>query len=132
MPYYDLLIGFDATAFPSYYEPWGYTPLESVAFGVPTVTTSLSGFGQWVGATTENSFDDCGVCVIPRGDSDYDRVVASMAEALASLVASDAARRQRIARAARATADACGWAHFIEYYREAYAKASANNKKSNK
>ena len=49
--YYDLLIGMDATVFPSYYEPWGYTPLESVAFGVPTVTTTLSGFGQWAMAT---------------------------------------------------------------------------------
>lgn len=45
--YYDLLIGMDATVFPSYYEPWGYTPLESVAFHIPTVTTSLAGFGAW-------------------------------------------------------------------------------------
>jgi phosphorylase/glycogen(starch) synthase len=48
MPYYSLLSGFDLTAFPSYYEPWGYTPLESIAVGVPTVTTSLAGFGQWM------------------------------------------------------------------------------------
>ena len=46
--YYDLLIGLDLTVFPSYYEPWGYTPLESLAFAVPTVTTSLAGFGVWV------------------------------------------------------------------------------------
>ncbi len=46
--YYDTLIGFDLTVFPSYYEPWGYTPFESAAFHVPTVTTSLAGFGQWV------------------------------------------------------------------------------------
>ena len=48
MTYYDVLAETDATAFPSYYEPWGYTPLESVAIGMPTVTTSLSGFGQWI------------------------------------------------------------------------------------
>lgn len=46
--YYDTLIGFDFTVFPSYYEPWGYTPMESVAFRVPTITTTLAGFGQWV------------------------------------------------------------------------------------
>ena len=45
--YYDFLIGFDLTVFPSYYEPWGYTPLESIAFHVPTITTSLAGFGLW-------------------------------------------------------------------------------------
>ena len=45
--YYDLLIGNDLSVYPSYYEPWGYTPLESVAFHVPCITTSLSGFGMW-------------------------------------------------------------------------------------
>ena len=48
LEYYDFLIGFDLSIFPSYYEPWGYTPLESVAFGIPTITTSLAGFGAWV------------------------------------------------------------------------------------
>ena len=46
--YYDLLPALDLTMFPSYYEPWGYTPLESVAFGVPTITDDKAGFGQWV------------------------------------------------------------------------------------
>ncbi len=64
MPYYDLLIGMDATVFPSYYEPWGYTPLESVAFGVPTVTTSLSGFGQWVLSHRGVTLADTGVAVV--------------------------------------------------------------------
>ena len=48
MKYYDLLIGLDLTLFPSYYEPWGYTPLESLVFRVPTLTTSLAGVGKWV------------------------------------------------------------------------------------
>ena len=42
MTYYDLLVGFDLSAFPSYYEPWGYTPLESIAFHIPTMTTNLN------------------------------------------------------------------------------------------
>ena len=42
--YYDFLTAFDLTVFASYYEPWGYTPLESIAFGIPTITTSLGGF----------------------------------------------------------------------------------------
>ena len=42
--YYELLAGMDVTVFASYYEPWGYTPLESVAFSVPTITTTLAGF----------------------------------------------------------------------------------------
>ena len=48
LSYYDFLIGFDLSVFPSYYEPWGYTPMESIAFKIPTITTSIAGFGDWV------------------------------------------------------------------------------------
>ena len=85
LAYYDMLGGMDATAFPSYYEPWGYTPLESVAFGVPTVTTSLSGFGQWVLSDCQNGFENSGVEVITRGDSNYHEVVGSLAASLRRL-----------------------------------------------
>ena len=66
MPYFDLLIGFDLSVFPSYYEPWGYTPLESLMFSIPTVTTSLSGFGLWVRTYFENPGN--GISVIERTD----------------------------------------------------------------
>ena len=42
LSYYDLLVGMDLTIYPSYYEPWGYTPLESIRYGVPTITTTLA------------------------------------------------------------------------------------------
>lgn len=48
MTYYEVLSGCDLGVFPSYYEPWGYTPMESAAHAVPTVTTELAGFGRWV------------------------------------------------------------------------------------
>lgn len=120
MPYYDLLIGMDATVFPSYYEPWGYTPLESVAFGVPTVTTSLSGFGQWVRSTTENSFADCGVCVVNRTDSNYDSVVRDITDNLLALMALPSDRRAQISRAAMATAEQADWSRFIGRYLDAF------------
>ena len=120
LSYYDLLIGADATVFPSYYEPWGYTPLESVAFGVPTVTTSLSGFGQWVLGAFENYFDECGVNVIGRGDSNYQDVVANIANSLRYLASSDSKDLKRISTAARRTADAASWTNFIRYYEQAY------------
>ena len=118
--YYDLLIGADATVFPSYYEPWGYTPLESVAFGVPTVTTSLSGFGQWVLRTYENYFDECGVNVIGRNDSNYWDVVTNISHSIEYLTCEDPASVKKISAAARRTAAAASWANFIKYYEEAY------------
>lgn len=71
--YYQTLIGMDLTVFPSYYEPWGYTPLESVAFKVPTVTTSLAGFGVWIDSKVNSIVD--GAVVLKRSDHNYDQVV---------------------------------------------------------
>ncbi len=129
MSYYDLLIGMDATVFPSYYEPWGYTPLESVAFGVPTVTTSLSGFGQWVRSTSENSFADCGVVAVKRTDSNYDEVVSDIAAELLQLMSDTPAQLAQISKAAMATAERADWSNFIKYYDEAYQIALHNHKK---
>lgn len=118
--YYDLIIGADATVFPSYYEPWGYTPLESVAFGVPTVTTSLSGFGQWALEAFDNYFDECGVNVIGRGDSNYSGVVESVAHSIEYLTCASEKEYKKIQKAAMKTAAAASWANFIKYYEEAY------------
>ncbi len=129
LSYYDLLIGADATVFPSYYEPWGYTPLESVAFGVPTVTTSLSGFGQWVLETYQNYFEECGVNVIGRGDSNYQDVVTNIAHAIEYLTCADSRTTARIRKAAMNTAAKASWSNFISYYDEAYSIALANASK---
>jgi glycosyltransferase involved in cell wall biosynthesis len=130
-PYYDILIGMDATVFPSYYEPWGYTPLESVAFGVPTVTTSLSGFGQWILASSENDFAKSGVNVIARNDSNYHQVTQSIAESLMALINATEAQREEKSAAAHATADAAAWSSFIEYYLEAFTIAFKNTHQHN-
>lgn len=124
--YYDLLIGADATVFPSYYEPWGYTPLESVAFGVPTVTTSLSGFGQWSLESFQNFFEECGVNVIGRGDSNYHDVVTNIAHSIEYLTCADQRTMARIRKAAMRTAAAASWGNFIKYYDQAYAIALEN------
>ncbi|MDR2886453.1 MAG: alpha-glucan family phosphorylase [Bacteroidales bacterium] len=70
--YFDLLIGFDLSVFPSYYEPWGYTPLESLMFSIPTVTTSLSGFGHWVKTYFKEPGN--GIRVIERNDDNEKEV----------------------------------------------------------
>ena len=118
--YYELLIGVDATVFASYYEPWGYTPLESVAFGIPTVTTSLSGFGSWVLATLTNGFASSGVDVVKRNDSNYGEVVTCITDTLLSLMTSDAKSRTAVRNAARATAARADWSEFMPFYVEAY------------
>ena len=129
MPYYDLIAGMDATVFPSYYEPWGYTPMESIAFGVPTVTTTLSGFGQWILGNFDNSFEACGVHVIPRNDRNYHEVADAIAHDIDRLARCSATDMQQIGKAASRTSAKALWKEFISYYNTAYSDALESMKK---
>lgn len=129
MTYYQLLIGFDATVFPSYYEPWGYTPLESVAFGVPTITTTLSGFGQWIIRNFIDSFEGSGVYVAERTDSNYSLVVDGIARELRYLNCLDPVETGLISKKAFETASKANWSCFIDYYIEAFKIALDNEHK---
>lgn len=122
-PYYDLLIGMDATAFPSYYEPWGYTPLESVAFGIPTVTTQLSGFGQWVIGHKANTLQDTGVQVLQRNDNNFVDVSDELASTIVSLSRMNKRDKAAIDKAASRLAAEAEWKNFIVYYEQAYQMA---------
>ena len=122
LPYYDLLIGLDLTIFPSYYEPWGYTPLESMAFHVPTITTSLSGYGVWCeeqGCTTI----DKGVAVIYRNDSNTDDVIDHIVNTIEYYLSLTPRKVSAARKAAVELALQAEWKHFFSYYREAYAIA---------
>lgn len=122
MTYYDLLIGMDVTVFPSYYEPWGYTPLESCAFHVPTITTSLAGFGEWA----SRQKDQYGVVVIERNDSNFDAVAEHIAEDLLRFDRLSKEDKARARQEAAALAKKADWKHFFRYYRKAYEIALKN------
>lgn len=117
--YYDLLIGMDVTVFPSYYEPWGYTPLESCAFHVPTITTSLAGFGAWAAKQK----DQYGVVVIDRNDSNFNEVAEHIADDLLRYDRLSGEDKARARKEAASVANKADWKHFFKYYREAYAIA---------
>ncbi|MDE6341916.1 MAG: glycosyltransferase, partial [Muribaculaceae bacterium] len=135
--YYDILPALDITVFASYYEPWGYTPLESIAFGVPTVTTDKSGFGQWVESDVAHTripdameaLENTGVFVVERDDNSYWQTVNGIASAIERY--SSAAKDQTAAcsKAAAATAALADWKNFIAAYDEAFAIADANRDK---
>ena len=118
--YYDLLIGMDATVFPSYYEPWGYTPLESIAFRVPTITTDLSGFGQWAQETGDRRDLREGVAVVHRTDSNWTEMTQAIANTLLAFVNLSPEEVTTARRKAAELAEKAEWKHFFQYYREAY------------
>lgn len=116
--YYDLLIGMDLTVFPSYYEPWGYTPLESIAFAVPTITTDLSGFGQWVSHNPQDIKD--GVGVIHRSDYNGYLVASQIAEMMFEFATFNENEINNIRKRASIIAEEALWKHFIHFYDKAY------------
>lgn len=121
LSYYDLLIASDLCVYPSYYEPWGYTPLEAAAFKIPCVTTDLSGFGQWVEATLGHAAGLAdGVEVIHRTDLNYFDVVEAICQSVRQIAAAPAAELTAMRRRAAALAERAQWKHFIRYYYEAY------------
>lgn len=122
--YYNILPALDLTLFPSYYEPWGYTPLESTAFGVPTVTTDKAGFGQWVLDNFRNGLAQCGVFVTSREDSNYNESKELIAEAAANYMAAGTKERTDARHAAFITAEKADWAFFIKYYEDAFRVAA--------
>lgn len=126
MKYYDLLPGFDLTVFPSYYEPWGYTPLESIAFGVPTITTDLAGFGRWVNDQSEGKQVECGVNVIHRSDSNYSQALAEMVESIVRFLYMTPEQVAMLREAAQRTAHEAVWKNFIKHYDDAYVVALEN------
>jgi len=117
--YYELLAGMDLTVFPSYYEPWGYTPLESIAFGVPTMTTTLTGFGMWVSENYDTGHPS--VTVVPRNDGNYSEVVDRVAGRIAELAALEQEETAALRNNAFKVSKIALWNQTIEYYRQAYA-----------
>lgn len=121
MPYYDILIGMDLTIFTSYYEPWGYTPLESLAFSVPTVTTSLAGFGLW--AKKECSKCDDGIFVIDRNDDNDEEVVEKIVEAVKRMDNLSPEEQSRARENAFSISRTALWKTLISNYKQAFSKA---------
>ena len=121
MAYYDLVLGNDLCIYPSYYEPWGYTPLEAIAFKVPCITTDLAGFGMWANSVkgAYSEIED-GVKVIHRTDYNYSEV----ADEIKDTVAKFSAFPPELTKKCRDNADKLSkkalWSQFIKYYEQAY------------
>jgi glycogen synthase len=119
--YYDLVLGNDLSVYPSYYEPWGYTPLESVAFHVPCVTTDLAGFGLWVNTILGRPGElKDGVKVIHRSDYNYSEVADYIKDTIAQFSALSEPEIKNIRKKAADIAEKALWKHFIQYYFKAY------------
>ena len=135
LSYYDVVLGNDLCIYPSYYEPWGYTPLEAIAFKVPCITTDLAGFGLW--SNKEFGHDgklEDGVRVIHRTDYNYSEVADYIKDTVAEFSAMKKTQIDACRKQAEALSKKALWKEFIKYYYEAYdiALQKAEARKENK
>jgi phosphorylase/glycogen(starch) synthase len=120
MSYEAVLRAMDLTSFPSFYEPWGYAPQESLALGVPTITSDFAGFGRWADELGLGVGD--GVTVLQRIKRSFEDVVTGLASTLSNLVAEESRSDERVA-ACRSTAQRAAWSDLISNYESAFSSA---------
>jgi glycogen(starch) synthase len=93
MEYDQFVRGCHLGVFPSYYEPWGYTPLESIALGVPAITSDLSGFGSYINQLMPEHAEK-GIYVAPRRDLDFHAAADELTDRMFRVT--ETTRRERI------------------------------------
>jgi glycosyltransferase involved in cell wall biosynthesis len=121
LSYYDIVLGNDLCIYPSYYEPWGYTPLESIAFKVPCITTDLAGFGLWANKVKGGYSEiEDGVKVIHRTDYNYSEVADAIKDTVAKYSNYTADEVKKARQNAEKLSKKALWKEFIKYYEQAY------------
>ncbi|HEY3430289.1 MAG TPA: glycosyltransferase [Cyclobacteriaceae bacterium] len=119
MEYHQFVRGCHLGVFPSYYEPWGYTPLECMASGVPSITSDLSGFGDYL-LNNLPDYDQYGLYVIERGKRTLDWSANQLMEVMYSFL--NQSRRERIMQRNNVENNSSqfDWSNLIKHYQEAY------------
>ena len=120
LTYSEFLAAFDFSVFPSYYEPWGYTPLESVALGIPTLTSDVSGFGKFV---QQECPGNEAVTVVPRQEGDVNKVIDEIVAALRKFQTLTNKGVEKLTEAALKVAEKLLWKDLIVSYQQAWDQA---------
>ena len=117
LTYSEFLAAFDFSVFPSYYEPWGYTPLESVSLGIPTMTTDVSGFGKFV---QKECPDNKAVIVAPRQKGDDNKMIDEIVDALRRFLDLNEKEMEKVSKLALDVAEKLLWKDLIVNYQKAW------------
>lgn len=113
MDYYETIVGCHLGILPSYYEPWGYTPLESIAYGVPAITSNTAGFAKWVEDKIPNK--NKGLYIVDRSKS-RDEEVSQLFSFLDTFAQNNVSTRVACKMNARSLASYADWKDLIKFY----------------
>ncbi|MFO8016315.1 MAG: glycosyltransferase [Candidatus Woesearchaeota archaeon] len=117
LPYYDAITGCHLGVFPSYYEPWGYTPLESAALGVPSLTTDLGGFGRFL---MQKGVVNNGVYILKRFHKSYEEIIRNFTKILHNYTQLDEKGRVNQKIHAKEASNLADWKDLISNYYKAH------------
>ncbi len=120
LPYYEALAACHLGLFPSYYEPWGYTPLESAALGVPALTTDLSGFGRFL---MEKKEGKDGIYILHRYGKQDAEVIDEFAEIMYKFTTLSHTNRVKQKMKAKEVSALADWGELVNNYFEAHNQA---------
>lgn len=117
-PYLDVLHGFDIGIFPSYYEPWGYSPTESLTYGVPSVISGISGFGSWLSKHLEKPTE--AVFIADRNDANYEETTQQIMNYVINHISKKLSEKLKLRDEARSLSAIWRWDSQIEHYYKAF------------
>ncbi len=123
LEYYNAVIGCHLGVFPSYYESWGYTPLETIALGLPAVTTDLSGFGQFVLKNVPPELAKDAVKVIRRSGVSYEESLNELTDFMERIYMMPRKERVDAKIRAKQISYMFSWSKLISNYLNAYTLA---------
>jgi len=119
LDYPQFVRGCNLGIFPSYYEPWGYTPMECLALGVPAVTTDLSGFGAYVQRHIANSTEH-GVLVLNRRTRSFEESAEDLTNYLFDFVRMSRRTRIELRNRTERLSEHFDWSVLVRHYHEAH------------
>ena len=119
LDYEQFVRGCHVGIFPSYYEPWGYTPMESIALGVPAVTTDLSGFGAYVQRHIDDARDQ-GIMVLNRRNRGFEESVEDLVQYLLEIVPLNRRQRIELRNRVERLSELFDWSVLVSHYHEAH------------
>jgi len=122
MSYNDFVVASSAGIFPSYYEPWGYTPVETAANGALSVTTDMAGFGKFLQEETREE-DRKGIRILERENKSYEDSVRQLSEFIEDFVSYSKTEITERKHNARKLAQLTSWDRLSKNYIEAHKMA---------
>jgi glycogen(starch) synthase len=125
MDYNQFVRGCHLGVFPSYYEPWGYTPLECMASGIPSITSDLSGFGDYI-LNNIKDHEKYGLFVIERGKRTFEWSANQLADVMYTFLQQSMRERIMQRNNVENNSSRFDWANLIKLYSEAYQLAVKN------